>query len=287
MLAFLRNALQRKQPPASEPAQAASPLWCGLRDAALDGWFQESTGELLKGFAITASDQVLDVGCGEGVATLFAAKQGASVIFTDSEADKVDLVKARVAGSSARQWRGMVSDSVPLPVEDEIASKVVCLEVLEHVEDPRQVMAELVRVGRPGAQYLISVPAAMGEHLQRGIAPASYFAPPNHVRIFSQEDFATLVCDAGLIIEHRQASGFFWVMNMIFYWASERAAGSDCPGAVRDRIAEQQNPLMQDWAAAWQRLLDRPGGLAIKQQLDRFMPKSQVLIARKPERPLP
>ncbi len=282
MFAFLKGAMRRKKSDPSPTPQAASSLWCGLRDASIDGWFHERSGELLRGFVITAEDQVLDVGCGEGVATLFAANQGASVIFTDTEADKVELVKAKLTNSHARQWRGLVSNSTPLPLEDGCASKVICLEVLEHVDDPNQVMAELVRAGKPGAQYLISVPAAVGEYLQKGIAPDSYFAPPNHVRIFSTVDFSQLVTDAGLVIEHCQANGFFWVMNMIFYWASERAAGRDSQGPVRDHIAQQQNPLMNDWAGVWERLLDRPDGLAIKQQLDRLMPKSQVLIARKP-----
>ena len=41
-------------------------------------------------------------------------------------------------------------------------------------------------------------------------------------------------------------------------------------------------PLMESWARTWQDLLDQPEGLAIKQTLDRFIPKSQVIIARKP-----
>lgn len=41
-------------------------------------------------------------------------------------------------------------------------------------------------------------------------------------------------------------------------------------------------PLMESWARTWQDLLAQPDGLAIKQTLDRFMPKSQVIIARKP-----
>jgi hypothetical protein len=88
--------------------------------------------------------------------------------------------------------------------------------------------------------------------------------------------------DAGLVIEHRQATGFFWVMGMIFFWASERAAGRDLGGAVRDRIQAPYPPLMESWARTWQDLLAQPNGLAIKQMLDQFMPKSQVIIARKP-----
>jgi hypothetical protein len=68
------------------------------------------------------------------------------------------------------------------------------------------------------------------------------------VQIFTEQRFAELVENAGLVIEHRQASGFFWVMGMIFFWASERAAGRDLGGAVRDRIQAPYPPLMESWA---------------------------------------
>lgn len=269
--------------PVPEPLPASfSPRDVGLHDAVLDGWFLNDSGELLKGFAITADDTLLDVGCGEGAATLFAVRQGASVIFTDSEHDKVRDLGRQVDAQSAKPNLGLVSNSLPLPLADGCASKVVCMEVLEHIEQPEPFMAELVRMGRPGALYLLSVPASVGEHLQQGIAPASYYQSPNHVQIFTAQRFAELVEDAGLVIEHRQATGFFWVMGMIFFWASERAAGRDLSGAVRDRIHAPYPPLMESWARTWQDLLTQPDGLAIKQMLDRFMPKSQVIIARKP-----
>jgi len=279
----LRSAVPPAPVPVSEPApERGSPRDIGLVDAVLDGWFRGETGELLKGFAISADDTLLDVGCGEGVATLFAVRQGASVIFTDSELDKVRELARQVEAQSSRANLGLVSNSLPLPLADGCASKVVCMEVLEHIDEPEPFMAELVRMGRPGAQYLLSVPAPVGEHLQKGIAPASYFQSPNHVQIFTPERFAALVEDAGLVIEHRQANGFFWVMGMIFFWASERAAGRDPQGAVRDRITAPYPPLMESWARTWQDLLALPDGPAIKQLLDQLMPKSQVIIARKP-----
>jgi SAM-dependent methyltransferase len=284
---MIRRLLRRLFPtaqPAPMPVvpSPVSPRDVGLRDAMLDGWFLGDSGELLKGFAITEDDTLLDVGCGEGVATLFAVRQGASVIFTDSEHDKVRDLARQVEAQSRKQNLGLVSNSLPLPLADGCASKVVCMEVLEHIAQPEPFMAELVRMGRPGALYLLSVPAPVGEHLQQGIAPASYFQAPNHVQIFTAERFAAMIEDAGLVIEHRQASGFFWVMGMIFFWASERAAGRDPGGAVRDRIQAPYPPLMESWAKTWQDLLAQPDGLAIKQMLDRFMPKSQVIIARKP-----
>ncbi|MGN8274876.1 class I SAM-dependent methyltransferase [Pseudomonas sp. SMN5] len=283
---MIQRWLARLRPPvepALSPTDRVSPRDAGLYDAMLDGWFCNETGELLKGFALGAGDTLLDVGCGEGVATLFGVRQGASVIFTDSEHDKVRDLARQVAGQTGAPFLGLVSNSLPLPLADGCANKIVCMEVLEHIHQPEPFMAELVRMGRPGAQYLLSVPAPVGEHLQQGIAPPAYFQSPNHVQIFSAERFAALVEDAGLVIEHRQASGFFWVMGMIFFWASQQAAGRSLEGAVRDRIQAPYPPLMERWASVWQDLLTQPDGLAIKQVLDRFMPKSQVIIARKPD----
>jgi 2-polyprenyl-3-methyl-5-hydroxy-6-metoxy-1,4-benzoquinol methylase len=262
--------------------EQAHVLWTGLRDSAADGWFNRERGEFVKDFAIGPDDKVLDVGCGVGVASLFAASQGASVLFTDTEAQVVETLRNHPDALAARSWQGMVSDSNPLPVADGWASKVVCQEVLEHVDDPRQVMAELVRAGRSGAQYMISVPGQVGEELQKGIAWPGYYQTPNHIRIFTAQDFEQLVSDAGLIIEHRQVTGFYWVMNMIFYWAYANAQQRELHGAIRDDVVLNINPLMHGWSVAWRALLDSPEGLAVKQQLDQFMPKSHVIIARKP-----
>ena len=104
LLASFRPVPVPASVPEPTPAlrDTVSPRDVGLRDAVLDGRFLGESGELLKGFAITADDTLLDVGCGEGVATLFAVRQGASVIFTDSELDKVrDL--ARQVEAQSRQ----------------------------------------------------------------------------------------------------------------------------------------------------------------------------------------
>ena len=70
---MIRALLQRWRSRPAAASEPVSPRMCGLRDAVLDGWFRSETGELLAGFAIGAQDTLLDLGCGEGVATLFAA----------------------------------------------------------------------------------------------------------------------------------------------------------------------------------------------------------------------
>lgn len=254
----------------------------GLQDASMGGWFNSETGELVPGFAIDSDDVVVDIGCGAGGASMFCARQGASVHFLDLDAEKVAEAEARLAQISPGKCTGIVSDCTPLPLEDGTASKVIAMEMLEHVQDPMAVMKEMVRVGRPGALYLISVPDAKGELLQKKIADPAHFEAPNHVRIFTCTELEKLVEEAGLVIEHRQASGFYWVIWMCFFWVCQKESGEPYDGATLDKIAPPYPPILDSWADTWLKFLKLPGALPIKQELDSFLPKSRIIVARKP-----
>jgi len=262
------------EPASATPAQQAAPAYPEddpiLFDAHLSGWFREDTGELLQGFKISAEDTVLDVGCGNGPFIYFCALQGAEVIFADIDADKIAAAEKSLIGSPARAIRPIVSDANPLPLPDGTVTKIVAMEVLEHVDDPRQFMRELLRVGRPGAQYLISVPDMGAEILQKDLAPPVYFQKPNHVRIFQRDEFEKLITDAGLIVEHRVYYGFYWSIWWLMFWACEHD------------LYAPPHTLLKHWMKTWDLLLHTSKGPHFKKVLDKFLPKSQAIIARKP-----
>lgn len=280
------NRLTQPAQVAALPALAAeAPIDsrdCGLIDAVQSGWFLNASDELFSGFAISAEDVVLDVGCGAGGATLFSANRGAHVVFSDVVAEKIEALREKLTQTPARAVEGLVSDSSPLPLADAYVTRVIALEVLEHVDDPAAVLGELVRVGRPGALYLLAVPDPVAEHIQESCAPAHYFQPPNHIHIFEREAFGRLVEDAGLVIERRASYGFYWSLWMLIYWAQLKASGEQRSGETHDVVHPPYTPLLDDWAHLWHRLIQMPEFSPIKQQLDRLMPKSQVIVARKP-----
>ena len=214
---------------------------------------------------------MVDVGCGDGGASTFAGDAGASVISVDIDPAQIAIVKNRMRNSKASAFEAHVSDSNPLPIPDKTASKVVCLEVLEHVDDPAQVMSELVRVGQPGSQYLVSVPDPASEAVQKEIAPACYWQKPNHLCIFQREEFGEFVTTAGLCIEERIYSSFYWAMYWTLFWAAEQELG------------ETDSPILKHWARTWRALISSRSGAHIKRALDNSMPQKQVILARKPK----
>lgn len=95
--------------------------------------------------------RVLEVGCGEGdIAALLRQRW--------SNVTALDLPDAALRDT----WRGVEgtsflhADAAKLPFPDDCFDLVVCVEVLEHLSDPCQGLAELCRVGR--RHFVLSVP---------------------------------------------------------------------------------------------------------------------------------
>lgn len=65
----------------------------------------------------------------------------------------------------------MVSDAAEIPVGDSSFDAVLCFEVLEHVEEPRAVIAEAARILKPGGRFFLSAPLGSGVHQ----APYHYY----------------------------------------------------------------------------------------------------------------
>jgi ubiquinone/menaquinone biosynthesis C-methylase UbiE len=237
-----------------------------------DGLTEHSTGELRPGFVVEARDIVLDVGCGGGTDSLFSAERGAEVIYVDVNPESIAETTRRLTGKPARRLTPIVSDCNPLPIADGTATKIVANEVMEHVDDPAQFLSELVRVGAPGALYLISVPDPALENMQIGLAAPSHFEKPNHIRIVGRDEFGQLVTDAGLTIERRGSDGFYWAIWWLMFWL--------CKVDIFER-----HPMLDSWEQTWRTLLETPDNARLRGVLNAVLPKSQYIVARKPGTP--
>ncbi len=242
----------------------------GLRDAVYRGWYNKQTGEVFTGFPVGPADTVVDVGCGDGGSAQFCASRGARLILADVDAPRLEAAAQRLRNAGAPHVETLVAGGEALPIPNGTATRIICTEVLEHVDSPPAVLAELLRIGQPGARYLLSVPDPAAEHLQQRVAPPLYFTRPNHLRIFEHAEFAQAVEQAGLVIEHRGSYGFFWTVWWTMFWS----CGVD--------LANPDHPALTHWALAWDALMDTDPGLRAKAALDDALPKSQIIIARKP-----
>ena len=243
----------------------------GLRDAHRSGWYHSDTMELSEGFAIAPTDTVIDVGCGDGANIHFCAQFAAHVIAIDADQAKVAKAERRLQSGSKASYAVMLGDAGAIPIENMTADKVICTEVLEHVDDPARVLSELVRIGKPGATYLLSVPDAASENVLKRVGPKVIFEKPHHIRIIARDEFERMAVNAGLVVKTHTYRGFYWALWYAFSWKCGVGVNHD-----------RRHPVLDLWTRTWNAVLDLPQGQDCKDALDIAMPKSQIIVACKP-----
>lgn len=97
--------------------------------------------------------EVLDLGCAGGFMAEALDDRGATVTGIDPAADAIAAARAHAlqTGRSIRYDVGVGED---LPYSDASFDAVVCVDVLEHVQDLSRVLTEVARCLRPGGLFL-------------------------------------------------------------------------------------------------------------------------------------
>lgn len=105
---------------------------------------------------IQANASVVDIGCGVGdlLSEVRKRKPLVSVSGLDFSSKAVDGARAALPDGEFRHF--VIERS--LPYDSGTFDLVLCTDVLEHMENPRLVAAELVRICRPGGLVAIVVP---------------------------------------------------------------------------------------------------------------------------------
>jgi ubiquinone/menaquinone biosynthesis C-methylase UbiE len=101
--------------------------------------------------------RILDVGCGVGGDVMALARMvGSDGLVTGMDISETMIAEARKrsAGSGLSvEWR--VGDAQRLDFPDDTFDSCRAERIFGHVEDPRQLLAEMIRVARPGGLVLV------------------------------------------------------------------------------------------------------------------------------------
>ena len=172
--------------------------------------FERTATELLD---LARPDSVLDVGCGEGVLVQRWAQR-----LPGSRMVGIDLAEPSIqrgwAEHQAPNLEYLVVEEPGLPFADDEFEMASAMEVLEHLPDPGQMLAEMARCAR--SHLLVSVPREpmwRMLNMARGAYWSSWGNTPGHLNHWSARSLRALLSGAGEVVEMR--SPFPWTMVLV------------------------------------------------------------------------
>jgi SAM-dependent methyltransferase len=162
--------------------------------------------------AIPAGARVLDVGCGTGVFRIAVPHADYTGIDPHlAEAYAVDGLRAETLSAHLAERAGYYD-------------AVCCFQVLEHVRDPKALLAEIVLAAKPNGLLCVGVP-----HVPSALSRIPNFlinAPPHHLTWWTEAALVELAKGAGAIFERVDRAPWGRVDSLL-YWV-ERCSPLKC-----------------------------------------------------------
>jgi 2-polyprenyl-3-methyl-5-hydroxy-6-metoxy-1,4-benzoquinol methylase len=135
-----------------------------------------------------ARGRIVDVGCGTGKLRQFL--DGMIDTYAGVDAVRYDGLASGIAFIRADLNRELI------PVPDQSADVAIALETIEHLENPRAFVRELVRIARPGGWIVVSTPN------QRSLVSLGALLFKDHFSAFDNSNYPahqTALLDTDLI----------------------------------------------------------------------------------------
>jgi ubiquinone/menaquinone biosynthesis C-methylase UbiE len=176
-----------------------------LQAANFDSWNTPKNLEYLKGcalfFGLMPEDTLLDVACGTGDFTVFAAPSVKKAIGIDISERMIDLSLVKAEKSGLKNCTFKLGDVERLPFPDYSFSLVSCKSAFHHMPDYKSVFTEMVRCCEPGGRIALCDIAAYDDPaIDAFFERFEKLVDASHTKTLSKEAFYRLYHENGIAI---------------------------------------------------------------------------------------
>ncbi len=133
------------------------------------------------------ADTVLDVACGPGIVACALAARAGQVTGIDLTPAMIERARELQAEKGLANLTWQIGNVLPLPFPDGSFSLVVTRYTFHHFLDPRAVLAEMVRVCRPGGRILVA-DVTMAPEKRDFFDVEEKLRDPSHTRTLTPEE---------------------------------------------------------------------------------------------------
>lgn len=199
--------------------------------------------------AVAIGRRILEVGSGTGNITQFLCASGGEVMATDVVPNYRNELQ-RLFGAKPNVQVGKFDLDAPAPAEfvDQPFDTVVCLNVLEHIEDDQFALGQMHRVLSPGGKLALLVPA-------HRILYGEFDRAVGHYRRYEKRELAGELKQAGFAVREMK---FFSLLATLPWLVNGRLFKRDYLPTGQANLANRLVPLLK-----LEKLIGPPCGLSL------------------------
>ena len=161
---------------------------------------------------IKQDTKILDIGCGTGQVYLPLAQKGYKIIGFDLNIKRLKGLRGNCELKNIRPQL-LIANGKEMPFNFDVFDIVVCREVLEHVENPREMLESIYKVLKPDGRLCISVPSSHTETYFQLVNP-EWLEMAGHINVFSKNKLKVMLEENGFKVVETQGENFFYT----FFW---------------------------------------------------------------------
>lgn len=190
---------------------------------------------------------VLDVACGAAHVTEQAAPSVRQVVGIDLTPALLRLAADRLRAAGITNVLLQEGNASRLPFLDASFDLVLCRASLHHFPDPRQPVAEMARVCRPGGRVVVSDMVAPDARIRGAFDELHRKLDPSHASALLQDELAELVRSAVGPAREEVSSPAHLPIEAILTNAADRdSVLADLRAEIADGRATGFNPVVED-----------------------------------------
>jgi ubiquinone/menaquinone biosynthesis C-methylase UbiE len=189
--------------------------------------------------AFSPEDIVLDAGTGKQGHFLKAlSSKCKSVYAIDSNMRFLQNARSRI--DRGRNIVLLNADLSRVPMRSGYFDKVFCLEVLEHVESPIDILGELYRILKPNGICVVAVPTYQSEALYSKLNPHYDRNKGEHITILKKQEWLSLFQEIGFELLYVRNEHFgpalYWIFRSVFPINYDPSSGDVLESKKLDKV---------------------------------------------------
>jgi 2-polyprenyl-6-hydroxyphenyl methylase / 3-demethylubiquinone-9 3-methyltransferase len=150
---------------------------------------------------------VLDVGCGGGLLSEALTREGARVVAIDLAPDVLEVAKLHLLESGLAVDYRQISAEALAAEQASAFDAITCMEMLEHVPDPREVLVACASLLKPGGKLFLSTLNRTAKSFALAIVGAEYLlgllprGTHDYSRFIRPSELARWLREAGFVLD--------------------------------------------------------------------------------------